>query len=295
MASEARSLGFRSMELGHEVSPALMPGIYETHEKNNKRTKAGKRPRLFFSGIYKYCPSPSVEVEDQCDAFEFASPNSHHRNEAIQLTKKSIDLIAELNGDYVVLPIGYAPIKNYTGQLASMVSKGKLCSKSYAALKLEMIREREKSVISHLDLVRQALDEIIPYAQEKGIRLGLESCADYEQVPNEGEIETLLAEHDTPTVGYWHNFGHIQMKDNLGLLDHRQWLEKMLPRLIGCSVHDVIWPAEDLSIPFHGDIDFDQLIPLLPRNIPLVWTMNPGNKSDDIRAALIKWKEKYGD
>ena len=33
----------------------------------------------------------------------------------------------------------------------------------------------------------------------------------------------------------------------------------------------------------------------LPKDIPLVWKMNPRCKSDDIKSALITWKEKYGD
>jgi len=287
MVYEALLLGFERMELSHDLSPVLLPGFYDVH---NKESRCGGTS-MGFTGVHNYCPKPT-ESPAECG---FTSQSSQQREIPISLTKKSIDVAADLGGNYVVLPLGIAPMSAYTSKLSAQVSEGQLYSKSYAALKLEMIQERQGLDDSYLDGVRKAMDELIPYAQEREIRLGLESGAHYEHVPNEREMESLLSEYDTPTVGYWHDFGHIQLKENLGLLDHRQWLEKMLPRLIGCHVHDVTWPAEDHCIPFQGGIDFDQLIPLVPKNIPMVWEINSHHKSDEIKEALINWKEKYGD
>lgn len=287
MVYEALLLGFGFLELGQALPPVLLPGFHQTIE-NNKQTK---KPLPGITGIHGFCTATKEDLEN-CHV---ASPQATYRERAIDLVKKSIDLAAGIEGKYVTLPLGLAPMKEHSAKLVSLVGEGKLYDKSYAALKLEMVSERLALGGGHLDSVRRSLDTLIPYAQEQGILLGLESRGHYEQVPNEREMETLLAEYETPTVGYWHNFGHIQMKENLGLLDHRQWLEKMVPRLVGCYIHDVLWPADDHAIPFHGSVDFDQLIPLLPRGIPLVWEMDPRRKSDDIKQALTTWKEKYGD
>jgi len=295
MAKEAKLLGFDKIELSHNLSPNLLTKFYKYQKRNKQRIMKGKLPRLHISGVHNYCPAPVWASGDEPLGCEFTSTDQSQREQAIQLTKKSIDIAADLGGIYVVLPLGHAPIKDYSTQLINLVNEGKLYSKSYIALKLKMIQERNRSDSNFIDLVKRSLDELIPYAQKKEIRLGIESRSRYEQVPNEREMETLLEEYDTPTVGYWHDFGHVQLKENLGLLNHRQWLEKMLPRMIGCHLHDLIWPAEDHSVPFHGDIDFDNLIPLLPKNIPIVWEINPRRKANDIKAALINWKEKYGD
>lgn len=287
MVYEAILLGFNSMEPGYDLAPVLTQGFHDVHAHHVRC----KSTRMNFTGVNNVWPKP----ENDTDTHEFTSQHSQHRKRAIELAKKSIDLAADLGGDYVVISLGSSPMTEYTPRLVEMVNEGQLYSKPYAALKLEMIQERESLDNAHLDRVREALDELIPYAQKKGIRLGLESGAHYEQVANEDEMETLLAEYDTPVIGYWHDFGHIQLKANLGLLNHRQWLEKMQTRLIGCHVHDVIWPAKNHSIPFQGDVDFDQLMPLVPNNVPMVWEINPRCKSDDIKAALINWKEKYGD
>jgi len=287
MAYEALLLGFTNMEISHDLSPVLLPGFYDLHSHHARC----KSTRMNFTGVRDFCPRPI----DNSIAPEYTSRSLQDRERAIELTRKSIDVSADLGGNYVVLSLGRIPMSAYTPKLIKLVSEGHLYSKEYAALKLDMVREREQSGKGHLDLIRQALDQLVPYAQEKGIQLGLKSCAYDEQVPNEREMETLLSEYDASVVGYWHDFGQVQLKHNLGLLDHLQWLKKMLPRLIGCYIHDTTWPAEDHCIPFQGDIDFDQLIPLLPKNIPFVWEIHPRRKSDDIKSALVTWKEKYGD
>ena len=292
MIYEAILLGFNNMELGDDLPAVLLPGFLDMQARMKQvRMKRKTHNHMSFTGAHNFL----LRAEEDDKLCEFTSQHSHQRERAIELTKKAIDVVADLDGIYVVMSLGHSPMATYTPRLVEMVKDGQLYSKSYAALKLEMIQEREGLGISHLDRVRQALDTLIPYAEDKKVRLALESGEHYEQVANEREMETLLSEYDTPAIGYWHDFGHIQLKSNLGLLDHQQWLEKMAPRLIGCHVHDVIWPDEGHSIPFQGDINFDQLIPLLPKNTPMVWEINPRRKSDDIKASLVTWKEKYGD
>lgn len=287
MVYEALLLGFECLELGQALPPVLLPGFRQFIEKN----KQEKNPPLRITGTHGFCAATRENLEN-C---HLTSPQAAHRERAVEVVKKSIDLAVALGGKYVTLPLGRAPMKEHTGKLVSLVNEGRLYEKSYAAVKLEMVSERLALGGGHLDQARRSLDTLIPYAREKGILLGLEGRGDYEQVPNEREMETLLAEYNTPTVGYWHSFGHIQRKENLGLLDHRQWLEKVAPRLVGSYIHDVLWPMDDHAIPFHGSVDFDRLVPLLPKGIPLVWEMDPRRKSDDIKQALTTWKEKYGD
>ena len=61
-----------------------------------------------------------------------------------------------------------------------------------------------------------------------------------------------------PHVGYWHDFGHVQVKHNLGFLDHVEWLREVAPRLVGCHLHDTQWPGRDHMAPFTGDVEYDR-------------------------------------
>lgn len=287
---EALSLGFESVELSHGLSSVLLPGFYKAFEQG---LQTG-RPLIHFSGVHNFCPSPVEVSGDRPDVYEFTSRHRLHRERAIKLTRRSIDVASDLGGKYVVLHLGHSAMRDYTSKLTKWAKAGEMDSKSFAALKAKMIRKRVRLKGRHLDQVRTALDQLIPYAEGKGICLGLESRSRFEQVPNEEEMEILLGEYDTPAVGYWHDFGHVQLKENLNLLDHRAWLEKMSARLIGCHLHDVIAPADDHAVPFQGNMDFDRLMPLVGKNVPLVWEMHPRRKADEIKAARLKWEEKYG-
>lgn len=100
---------------------------------------------------------------------------------------------------------------------------------------------------------------------------------------------------DNPRVGYWHDFGHGQIKHNLGLLDHVEWLEMILPHLVGCHVHDVQWPARDHRTPFSGVLDYSELLPFLPKNCPLVRGLSSSRGAREIREALLRRKNDFSD
>jgi sugar phosphate isomerase/epimerase len=84
------------------------------------------------------------------------------------------------------------------------------------------------------------------------------------------------------------------VRHNLTLVDHAEWLAEMAPRLIGCHIHDVQFPARDHRVPFSGMIDFAALIPSLPAEQPMVWELSSSASKDDIVAALAHWKERFG-
>jgi sugar phosphate isomerase/epimerase len=113
-------------------------------------------------------------------------------------------------------------------------------------------------------------------------------------VPDEVEM-IRLQEHfkDNEWVGYWHDFGHVQLKHNLGLLDHDQWLGKMAPYLIGCHVHDVYWPDRDHRVPLTGELDFKKLLRHVDPTKPLVWELSPSRETDQIKEALKVWKATF--
>src|SRR5207302_982447 len=89
--------------------------------------------------------------------------------------------------------------------------------------------------------VKECLKPIVERAAEKNVRLGIEGRRGYEEIPSEREIPPLLDEIAAPHVGYWHDMGHIQIKENLGFLDHAEWLRAIASRTIGM----VIWVFHD--------------------------------------------------
>jgi sugar phosphate isomerase/epimerase len=134
----------------------------------------------------------------------------------------------------------------------------------------------------------------VDYAGQRGIRLGIESRHSFEEMPSEREMIEVLNRFDPSIVGYWHDFGHVQVKHNLGFLDHFEWLQRVAPRIIGCHLHDTKWPGRDHLAPFMGDVEYGRLIPLLPADMLFVFEMSPRRTKEEITGALAMWKERFG-
>jgi sugar phosphate isomerase/epimerase len=113
-------------------------------------------------------------------------------------------------------------------------------------------------------------------------------------MPNERELPGILDELNSPFAGYWHDFGHIQIKDNLGFINHEEWLRFIGPRAFGCHLQDVIWPGQDHQPPFAGHCDLDKLVPLLASDCVFVWELSPRKKVDEIVRSVETWKARFG-
>ncbi len=126
--------------------------------------------------------------------------------------------------------------------------------------------------------------------------MAVESRSRYEDVPSEDEM-IRLQEHfsDNKWVGYWHDFGHVQLKHNLGLLDHTKWLAKMQPYLIGGHIHDVEYPARDHRVPFTGELDYVSLLKFFTPEMPLVWELSPTRKTQQIKQAKEIFDKTFPD
>jgi sugar phosphate isomerase/epimerase len=148
----------------------------------------------------------------------------------------------------------------------------------------------------HLERVKECLKPIIERAAEKNVRLGIEGRRGYEEIPSEREIPLLLDEIAAPHVGYWHDMGHIQIKENLGFLDHAEWLSTIAPRTIGCHMQDVLWPGQDHQPPFLGDMrNLERLARMLPGACQIVWELSPRRPAEEVAQSLAIWKDRFGE
>lgn len=280
MIQEILDLGIHRIELGHGVKVSLLPGIVEMKEKGV----------VEITSLHNFCPLPVEVLKASPNCYEFSSHRSSDRERAIRLTKQTIDTAVRLGATRVVLHLGtIRTMKITTRDLITMVENGLIYSRKYTQLKLAMVREREKVSAFYLKRVEECLKPILDHAQANNILLGIECRDRYEEIPSEREIPELLTRLGA-TTGYWHDFGHQQIKHNLGLTDHFQWLKKIGPQTIGSHLHDVEWPNDDHRPPFSGEIDFKKLVSYLPQNILFVLEMNPRRSKADIMTAIEQWR-----
>jgi sugar phosphate isomerase/epimerase len=286
IAQEARELGFEYIEISHGTSVALIPGLLKAYE-------AGV---IKVSSVHNFCPSPVEAMMDAPDLYEFTGTRPGEAARAVELTTKSIQAAARFGAQRLVVHMGSVPIKKHTPALEAQVAEGKLYSRSYTKAKLELVKERQALSAAAMDAVRRALEQLLPVAEQHQVALGIETRSHHEQVPDLREFHLLAAEYaSSPWLGFWHDFGHVQRQANLTLVDHEQQLRLIAPKLLGCHVHDVDWPAKDHRVPLStGGVDFDRLLPLLPQGIPLVWELSHSQKRSKVAEGLAEWRKRYG-
>jgi sugar phosphate isomerase/epimerase len=285
MLREIKSeLGFDFIELGHGIRISLMPGIQKAFDAGEVR----------FSSLHNFCPLPVEVMSASPDCYTFSSSSVQERQRAIKQTLQTIDFAERLGAAFVVLHLGRVPIKPVTEPLIALAKGGQIYSRRYVRRKVEAVANRERSAPAYLANVKECLKLIIEHAAAKNIRIGIEGRRGYEDIPSEGEIPALLDELNSPQVGYWHDIGHLQIKENLRFVDHAEWLRAIGPRTLGCHVQDCIWPAQDHQPPFAGDADLEKLIPLLPPTCLFVWEMSPRKTADEIRRSVALWREHFG-
>ena len=288
MIEEIVELGFSNIELSHGMTVAKLPGI----------TKAHERGLFTCSGVHNYFPSPVEVMIDAPDAYEFTSHRPFDRQRALDMTFRTLDIAAQFNARYLVLHMGSVPLhqKNWSRPLTTLVSEGGQHSADYIKAKLAFVKKREKVGPLYFHRAIEALTTIAERAAKVGVKLAIESRSHFEDVPTEREMIELQTHFaDNPWVGYWHDFGHVQLKHNLLLLDHLEWLEKIAPHLIGGHVHDVQWPARDHRTPFSGTLDYAALLKFFPADCPLIWELSPSREAAEIRAALGRWQSEFPD
>jgi sugar phosphate isomerase/epimerase len=281
MLAEIWELGFRQVELGHGVRVSLLQGIEDFLRDHD----------LTISSLHNFCPLPLEVFHASPDCLRCTSSDATERRRAQRHTLATIDQAVRFGAPYVVLHLGSVPMRDKTDQLSKLIYQGKIFGRTFVQTKLRALRQRERSDL--YPRVRDWLGPILEHAKQARVSVGIENRIEIDTFPNESEFKKLFDDFKEPVLGYWHDFGHAQVREHLTLQDHAEWLQTMAPRLLGCHVHDVIYPDRDHRIPLTGTVPFKQLLALIPAPARLIWELSPSAQPDAIRAAVDTWRERF--
>lgn len=272
MLREIRALGFDHAELSHGVSASLVPGILDAVD-------AGE---IKISSLHNFCPLPLGVTRAAPNIFQFTALDERERESAWRHTCKTIELAARVRAHVVVLHMGSIEMNDYTDKLIDLVSADEHKGKRYQKLRAELEAKRQRRKGKHVDLAIAMLKRIAEHAAKAGVKLGVENREALEEIPLEDDFGFIWEDFAGETVGYWHDTGHAQIKENLGFIRHADHLESLAPRLHGFHVHDVRFPGRDHRAPGTGMIDFAALAPqVLPGHIKVL-ELSPSVPSDEV-------------
>ncbi|HEY4301816.1 MAG TPA: TIM barrel protein [Candidatus Didemnitutus sp.] len=255
MLKEMAGLGFEWVELSHGIRITLVPGILRAVEEGIIKV----------ASCHNFCPLPTGVMHAAPNLYMPTAADARERDQWLRHSKRSIDFARQVGARVVVMHLGaitfffFNPENTIERYLEAHPGAGRSGDAAYRK-KLEAVlaklRARRPAFFDHM---KAGLDALIPYAAEKGVRLGFENRESMDELPLDEDFPGFLAGFpaDGP-AGYWHDTGHAHLKEDRGVLVHREHLAKNAPRAHGFHLHDVE-SGQDHQPVGSGTIDFEMV------------------------------------
>jgi sugar phosphate isomerase/epimerase len=284
MLREIRDLGFEYAELSHGTRISLMPGILEAVDAGEMK----------ISSLHNFCPLPMGVNHSAPNLYQFSSELPREREMAHRYTIKTIEFAARVKAPVVVLHVGSVDMKNYTDKLLELAARGEKQTPKYEKLCAEFAEKYEPKKVKFVERTYDSLKKLLPEAEAKDIKLGVENRQALEELPLESDYHFWFRELTSPNLVYWHDTGHAQIKENLGFIHHAMHLESLADRLFGFHIHDVQFPGRDHCAPGTGDVNFAALKPMIKPAHIKVFEFSPGLTPEQARAGIEHVKRLWG-
>src|ERR1700720_2641618 len=223
MLREIRDLGFTHAELSNGTRISLMPGIIEAVEARE----------IQISSLHNFCPLPMGGDYSAPNLYQFSAESPRERELAQRHTLKTIEFAARLKAPIVVLHLGSIDMKDYTEKLLGLAARGEKETPKFQKLCDELMEKREAKKEAFVTRTKELLRKVLPEAETRGVKLGLENRQSLEELPLEGDFQFLFRELDSPSAVYWHDTGHAQIKANRGFIHHPLHLDSLRNGLAG--------------------------------------------------------------
>jgi sugar phosphate isomerase/epimerase len=285
MLREVRDLGFEYAELSHGTRISLLPGILEAVDAGEIR----------ISSLHNFCPLPMGVNYAAPNLYQFSDERERERELAVRYTLKTFEFASRVKAPAIVLHLGSIDMKDYTDKLRKLVERGQKETPKYERLCAELDEKREGKKEPYFERVKEVLKKLLPEAEGRGLKLGAENREALEELPIESDFQFLFRELASPSLGYWHDIGHAQIKENLGFIRHAMHLESLRDHLVGLHIHDVQFPGRDHCAPGSGMIDFTALKPLIKPEHIKVFELSPGLVVEDVKRGVEHIKRIWGE
>jgi sugar phosphate isomerase/epimerase len=288
MLQEIAGLGFEWVELSHGIRITLVPGVL----------KAVEDGVIKVASCHNFCPLPPGVSHAAPNLYLPSSADPRERDQWLRQSKRTIDFAAQLKAKKVVLHLGsvaffwFNPTSKLDAYLEAHAGTDLTKDPAYQKLLAKSLTRMKDRMPSYWENTKDNLAQLLPYAEEKGVMLGFENREAFDELPLDADHAGLVAVLARPTgCGYWHDTGHAQIKQNLGLLDHREHLERNAPNAIGFHLHDVSAEGRDHQPIGTGKVDFEMVSSFWRPEHTLVLELSPRLTAEQVLTSKQRVEE----
>ena len=256
--TQIKSVGLNAIELSYTLNRHQLETI----------KKLIKPMGIKVSSIHSFCPIPDDEPSDRhvSNYYRLSSLNDHERMQAAKWTKVCIDTAKEVGAGVVVIHAGTLEWEDDPSrQLIKMFKQGEQNTTEFDQIRRDFIKQRLEKRTPYLSALEISLLDVVRYAQRNNIKIGLETRYYPIEIPNFDEVGFFLDKFEAYGMHYWHDVGHAELNDQLGLSSHIGFLERYQSRMIGIHLHGIRETRDHLA-PFDGDMKLEKVFPYIKKD-----------------------------
>jgi sugar phosphate isomerase/epimerase len=274
MVEEMIGLGFKRIELSHGIRILLVPGIL----------KAVEEGLVEVSSVHNFCPLPNSVQHAAPNLYRPSAKDPRERDLWYRYSMQTLGFASRVGAPHVVMHSGSIDhfFRSPEDRLERWIEKAGL--EAHELAENEAFRKQRDRAIQRisraskpwLDRVQASYESLFEEAGVRKLKLGIENREGLEELPLDAAFSDFLERFDAGApLGYWHDTGHAQLKQQYGLLNHAEHLEKLSPRLIGFHLHDVSASGKDHQPIGSGTIDFEMIASHVRPEHTLVLELSP--------------------
>jgi sugar phosphate isomerase/epimerase len=283
LVDEVLSLGFDALELGYHTTEEIADGI-------RRKVRAGE---VTVGSVHAFCPVPVGAPHGYPELYLLASLDDDERAMAAILLGQTLAFAETMGAKAVVLHAGRVFLKSWLGDLSTDVlvetledADGRPEAPEVQRVLGKALRRRARRARKVFDCFCRSLETLLPRFERAGVTLCLENLPSLEAFPDEGEMQALKRRFGTSALAYWHDMGHGQVRENLGIIHHAEAARDLLPFTRGIHIHDAHPPAYDHLPPGKGRIDFGAFSFYRDADIIKVFEPSPHVNKADLETSL---------
>ncbi len=282
MLQEIAGHGFEWVELSHGIRITLVPGILKAVEEGVVKV----------ASCHNFCPLPTGVNHAAPNLYMPSARDPRERDQWMRHSKRTLDFAHQVKAKKVVMHLGaveffwFNPARKVAKYLDAHPDLKPEEDKAYQKLLAKSLAKLKDRMPPFWQNTLEGMKALLPYAEQKGVCLGVENREKFEELPLDADHGALLTELAKPgVVGYWHDTGHARIKESMGLLRHREHLAANAARLIGFHLHDVSADGHDHQEIGSGKIDFRMMSEFWKPEHTLVIELGPRLSVDEMLAS----------